>query len=474
MKVAIYIRVSKQEQAQKGLSLTDQEETCRAMAKAKGFGNAKVFRDPGYSAGSMKRPGIQALMEWEPDVVIISKIDRLSRKIKDFLEFIERYEIISVGESFDTSTPAGRMMRDIIARFAEFEREQIGERTNMGKRRAAMNGRHMGTIPIGYRKAANPRGIEIDPVTGPIIRNAFGLYAEGKLSLQGLVDYFNENNLKPARSKMGWERPNALRILTRESYKGIFRYGDIVTDAQELRIVSDEIWDAVQEMRYRKRTWDPKAPRPKKPGHLLRGIIKCCGRSMMSLYDVQKYKDKVLKYNYYRCTVCRNRIRPELIDPIVIEALTDRLLRRDVIQAAKVYANQRARESTKDPVAERKRIKKAIAQKRTANNNIFKAIERKPDLVDAFADRIEKNKADVARLEDELGSLKKPPPNQEVIKRIKNIRIGDVKSILQDHSVPVDKRRRVIANLVERIDLNDGDLEVTPALPGIESFSLTC
>ena len=161
-KVAIYVRVSTARQDIEGYSIPLQKERLIAYCKAKGWVVAGVFIDPGHSGSSLERPGIIQLMQGvedgKYDVVLVYKLDRLSRSQKDTLYLIEDIfmangtDFVSVQESFDTSTIYGRAMVGILSVFAQMERETITERTLMGRARRAEDGlwHGGGTDPIGY------------------------------------------------------------------------------------------------------------------------------------------------------------------------------------------------------------------------------------------------------------------------------------------------------------------------------------
>lgn len=137
-KIALYIRVSTDEQALKGNSLNEQEERLRAYCHAMELeGEIETFIDDGYSAGSMKRPALTRMLkmarEKKLSMVVITKIDRLCRNLKDLLLLVDELDEIqcgfaSAGERFDTSTAAGRMVLQILGAFAEFERGRNRER----------------------------------------------------------------------------------------------------------------------------------------------------------------------------------------------------------------------------------------------------------------------------------------------------------------------------------------------------------
>lgn len=130
-KVGIYIRVSTQEQANEGYSIQAQKERLISYCKAKDWHIVDIYTDGGYSGSNLDRPGIQKLIAdiEKIDMVLVYKLDRLSRSQKDTLYLIEdiflknNVDFVSMNESFDTSTPFGRAMIGILSVFAQLERE---------------------------------------------------------------------------------------------------------------------------------------------------------------------------------------------------------------------------------------------------------------------------------------------------------------------------------------------------------------
>lgn len=161
-KVAIYVRVSTQEQAVEGYSISEQIDRLTKFCEAHSWKIYKVYTDPGFSGGNMNRPSLQKLFadctQKRFDTVLVYKLDRLSRSQKDTLYIIEdlfltnHVDFISMSENFDTSTPFGRAMIGILSVFAQLEREQIKERMAMGREGRAKQGKWHGggNVPIGY------------------------------------------------------------------------------------------------------------------------------------------------------------------------------------------------------------------------------------------------------------------------------------------------------------------------------------
>ena len=142
-KVAIYVRVSTQEQAVEGYSISEQIDRLTKFSEAHSCKIYKVYTDPGFTGGIFVSVGLQKLFadctQKRFDTVLVYKLDRLSRSQKDTLYIIEdlfltnHVDFISMSENFDTSTPFGRAMIGILSVFAQLEREQIKERMAMGR-----------------------------------------------------------------------------------------------------------------------------------------------------------------------------------------------------------------------------------------------------------------------------------------------------------------------------------------------------
>src|SRR3954462_12269470 len=155
-----YVRVSTDKQAEKGVSLEAQAEKIRAMAVVHGAELIDVIVDAGESAKSIDRPGMQRLLHLvdtgKVQTVIIAKLDRLTRSVKDLAELLERFQhkgvsLVSVAESLDTGSAAGRLVINIMTAVSQWEREAIGERTKDAMSHKRSNGQCVGNIAYGFR-----------------------------------------------------------------------------------------------------------------------------------------------------------------------------------------------------------------------------------------------------------------------------------------------------------------------------------
>jgi site-specific DNA recombinase len=166
-----YVRVSTDRQAEQGVSLEAQEAKIRAMATVQGADLSEVIVDGGESAKSLNRPGLQRLLALVNagglDAVIVAKLDRLTRSVKDLcglLELLEKRKValISVAESLDTGSATGRLVITIMGAVSQWEREAIGEQTRDALSHKRGKGERVGNIEFGYRLASDGLHLELD------------------------------------------------------------------------------------------------------------------------------------------------------------------------------------------------------------------------------------------------------------------------------------------------------------------------
>jgi len=172
-----YIRVSTEEQAREGFSLGDQEARIRAYCEARGWTLLRVYRDEGVSAKDLNRPGIQALLHDLKDngvgAVVVMKLDRLTRSVRDLGTLIEDLfdgvKLVSVEESFDSGTPSGELVMNMLGTVAHWERRVIGERTTGALAYKRSKGEWAGRIPYGWRIGEDGK-LEEDPAQQRVIQ----------------------------------------------------------------------------------------------------------------------------------------------------------------------------------------------------------------------------------------------------------------------------------------------------------------
>jgi site-specific DNA recombinase len=197
-----YIRVSTDKQASEGNSLEAQRARLEAYATAMQLEIVAFEVDAGLSAKSLVRPGLQRALArldaFEADAILVVKLDRLTRSVRDLLTLIDTYfrdgqhELLSIGESIDTRSAAGRMILKILTTIGEWEREAIGERTAAVMQHMKSQGEFTGGWPpFGYRVVDGR--LEPDAIEQALIERARAFRSAG-MSLRAVADQLGPNN----------------------------------------------------------------------------------------------------------------------------------------------------------------------------------------------------------------------------------------------------------------------------------------
>jgi site-specific DNA recombinase len=263
----------------------------------------KRYDDGGYSGGNTNRPALKELLadcaSGLVDVVVVYKIDRLSRSIRDFAELSMKFDkwnvsFCSVTQDINTATSAGRMVLNILVTFAQYEREIIGERIRDKMR--AMRRRGLwcgGNIPFGYR--VEDHHLIPCPTEIPIVERIFNEFAAARRKLWQVVGDLNADGIKTRRG-VRWTKRTLLTILSNCAYIGKVGCKGEMFAGNHAPMISQEIWEAAQtllptEVKVRK-------PQERMPPPL-DGLVICghCGTPMHE-YSIHK---NGLNYYYYRC-----------------------------------------------------------------------------------------------------------------------------------------------------------------------------
>ena len=252
VRVAIYTRVSTEEQAKEGFSLDAQLDKLRSYCKARDWEIAGEYIDDGYSGRKIKRPAYLRMMEemdtW--DALLVIKMDRIHRNSKNFMFMMEKLnknkkEFVSMSESFDTSTAIGRFVMNIIQGIAQLESEQIGERVYIGmEQKARTNGGMLGfNIPYGYDYQDSK--LLINENESQIIKNIFSWYLDGK-SMGTIVKMLNDTKV-PTKNQGFWAKKMVSTILKNPVYCGYLHWQQYVNKSDHEPIISIQSFNSVQQ-----------------------------------------------------------------------------------------------------------------------------------------------------------------------------------------------------------------------------------
>lgn len=228
----VYTRLSAEEAVRGGMSLEVQEERCRDYASAQGIRVVDVFSDYGVSGRARNRPGFEAMCDALTDAqgLIVWKLDRLSRRVKDIYNFLERLrqdgrEFVSVAERFDTTTAVGRGFLGMAAVFAELEAEQVAERVKEGNRHRASKGIWLYQAPFGYDYSTETKLLTAGDRAEDCAK-VFRFFAEVGGNFSAAARRLNEQQLLSPKRR-GWTAQGVKDIITNPVYRGTIRYVDV-------------------------------------------------------------------------------------------------------------------------------------------------------------------------------------------------------------------------------------------------------
>lgn len=303
MKVAIYTRVSSQEQALHGHSIHEQKRKLISFCEINDWEQYEVFTDAGFSGGSTKRPALQNLFYKldQFDLVLVYKLDRLTRNVRDLLEMLERFEkhnssFKSATEVFDTTTAIGKLFITIVGAMAEWERETIRERSLFGSRAAVESGKYIREVPFFY-----------DNVDGKLVPNEHVKYIDfivDKLK-QGVsaneVARLLNGKKKPSKIK-NWNRQTIIRLMKNPVLRGHTKYGDMFIENTHEPVISEDdyyrVINVIENRTHRSKTKHPA---------IFRGVLQCpqC-HSKLHLYSgtIKPKNSKAYTVRRYTCDKC--------------------------------------------------------------------------------------------------------------------------------------------------------------------------
>lgn len=314
---ACYVRVSTENQLE-NYSLEEQTERLRAFCKAKDIAIGKIYTDGGYSGGNINRPALQQMLRdielGGIDIVVVYKLDRLSRSQKDTLMLIEdrflahQVDFISVNENFDTSTPFGRAMIGILSVFAQLEKEQITERFTMGRIGRARNGYYHGgaVAPTGYDYKDGL--LVINEYEAMQVRELYERFAKG-YSLHSCWQYMSSRYT----TKYGaWTSEALVRnVLKNNVYTGKVKFDGQSYDGRHTPIITEELFERVQQrLESAKRDAVSCTRSPFRAGTLLSSLLYCgkCGARFHGEHgNYTCYSRSKGDKKYIRDPDCKNR-----------------------------------------------------------------------------------------------------------------------------------------------------------------------
>lgn len=422
----IYTRVSTEEQ-KNGYSLEAQENTLKEYAKRKGYKVFDIYRDGGYSGKNFDRPEIQRMFKdlnrGNLDVILIWKVDRLSRNNTDVVNLIDHEltpnnkTLVVTSIEMDSSSPTGYMFISLLGTFARYERATIIDRVNSGMKQRAENGHWNGGIILGYD--SKDKKLVTNKEESQIVKDIFELRALGK----GYKVIANTLNGKGLKTKKGKDFSIAGIKATVHNHvyigKTVWRKHaewstkrrkgkneePIIVQGHHQPIITEELWDKVQAVNEaQKKSFTTN--RNFNGNLFLTGLLKCpkCGAGTV----MSKVKGRKGDYLfYYMCqayhtkgkSVCKsNLIKKEIIEPKVLEVIKQIVNNREFVQnlisEIREGNNTLNEDYVKDLKIYKQQLKKAYEKRSKLDNDYFSG-----DIEVTTYNRLMK------RLQDEINQL---------------------------------------------------------------------
>ena len=325
--VGLYIRVSTEDQAREGFSLSEQEKRLRAMCEYKGYEIYKLYKDAGISAKTGNyRPAFEELLQDIRDkkcnTIVVLKLDRLTRSVYDMegiMKFLDENNayLDCANEEINTTNSSGKMVARLLTTVSQNEIERTSERTKVGLTGAIKEGHIPARAPLGYKHM--DKKLVPDPHTKDIVIRIYNLYFEGK-SYYNIATIFNEEKVL---GKTNWCDTGILRIIANEVYKGDYVHGKKTNHPTYYKdvvepIVSKELWEncQVQKKKNQKNYMRTQT-------YIFLQKLKCpkCGRILAGGASHKIKSDKW--YFYYRCENCKNNIHENKIEEHIKTLLAD-------------------------------------------------------------------------------------------------------------------------------------------------------
>lgn len=491
VRCAVYTRKSTEEGLEQEFNSLDAqreagESSIRSQAGEGWICLPDRYDDGGFTGGNMERPALRRLMAdieaGKIDVVVVYKVDRLSRSLLDFAQMMQTFEkhkvsFVSVTQHFNTATSMGRLILHVLLSFAQFEREIISERTRDKIAATRRKGKWAGGHPIlGYDVDPQRFRLLVNAEEAERVRTIFKLYLEHESLLPVVMElerraWLNKRwTTRKGRERGGkpFTRTSLYKMLTNVAYIGKVRYKDEIHDGEHAAIVDPVVWQRVQALLERNgRTGG--APVRNKFGALLKGMLRCvpCDSAMTPTHTT---RSETRRYRYYVCCsaqklgwhTCESKAVPavqieELVvrqikaiggDPRLLTEILEQARQQDAARAAELLAEQR--ELQKELTTWHGEMQSLTGRIRPGDDN-GSAIARLADL----QERISQAEQRALAIRDQVQAI-----HHQVLDAEETARVMSVFDPVWE-SLTSREQIRVLELLIERVDYDGSKKKVS-------------
>lgn len=469
-KVAIYVRVSTKEQAEEGYSIDEQLERLRKYCEARDWKIANEYVDAGFSGASLERPAMQRLIKDcnanKVDMVLVYKLDRLSRKQRDTLYLIEdifnaqKIGFTSMQENIDTSTPYGLVIVGVLSAFSQLERSVITERMSMGREARAKEGlwHGGGHNPIGYDYIDGQ--LIINEYEAMQIRKIYDMFESGA----SISEIRNFMHARFTNNHGNWHSHSSVySVLETPVVAGKIKFKDAYIDGQHKAIVPMERFERVQElMKERRKGLTASQKNPFKRTSLLGGMIFCgnCGaRYFTTVAKSGRTKETKKTIRYYTCYSRRKSNKAMIMDAncknlSIREDAMNEIIINEIMQLHLVPENVDRIVENKDTKKDRELIDSKIEELNNQTKKLVELYSLGSIPFDMISDKMNAINNEISALEEEKMGLEDAVVSPQEAKE----RLVDARRIFTEGTF--EEQVALVRFLISQIILFDDRVEV--------------
>jgi site-specific DNA recombinase len=483
VRVATYTRISTDEDRQPN-SLEAQRVRLESFVSSQPeWGIERRYKEQ-FTGTVVDRPELTRMLRDAKrgrfDVLLVYRVDRLARSIRGLAQIIDELDeagviFRSATEPFDTGTPAGRMMVQMLGVFAEFERALIVERITAGlERKAARGGWCGGQRPFGLNIAADRDSLERNTTEAPLVPVMFDHYVNRQAGSSALAGWLNEQGYRTKNGRL-WSSASVITVLRNRAYLGEIYYRGNWYPAAHEPLIPQELFDRAQAILAER--CEDRSRRASNPAeYLLTGRIRCgrCGQA----YVGTAAHGRSGRYTYYTCFTrarygtkhCANdRLPAEQLEQAVTRRLWKVLQNDDLIDQAITQAYERLTQRDDEQQSELAAIHDKLGKTRAAMDRYFRAFEAGTMPEDTCAPRIASLGEQVKALEGRAADLAAAEDDEQP-ERVNTAELDALRNTLQAalrDSTPT-RTKAVLQAMIDtiRVDARD-QIEPTFRVPAV-------
>jgi site-specific DNA recombinase len=503
MKVALYARVSSEQQAEKDLSIPAQLKALNNYALKKGWDVVKELVDKAESARSANRPAFQEMIAFTKQKpllfqgILVWKLSRFARNREDSILYKSLLrkrgvQVISINEQIDDS-PTGRLLEGMIESIDEFYSANLGQDTRRGMKENAQRGFLNGApVSYGYRaifkdiNGVKKRVIELNENEAPVVKRVFDLFLQGEGAKQ-VAQRLNTDGFRNRQGKP-WNKNLILYLLKSETYTGTYIWNrfnktnglKVLNPESEIVRIQNHHTPLVEQTAFEhvQRTLKERAPEMKShpraiaSQHLLSGLVYCahCGSKMIASTA------KSGKFIYYACqrkfkegraSCSQKSLNAEKFEPCIVDTIKDRVLTKEILSKLVCMVCEELEKQGTESEAKRATLKKQMAEIERKLASHYELIESNALNVADIAPRLRELNGEKETVAAEIFGLNARTPHTATFpkpsEKIVTAYVEDLRNTLNEGSIMC--RKAFLNSFIRRINIKDSEAEIEYTCP---------